>query len=52
MYSYSKDGITVSVMLDTRKVNAQGKYPVKIRVNYKRVREYFPTGKDLSKERC
>jgi len=37
-------------MLDTRKVNAQGKYPVKIRVNYKRVREYFPTGKDLSKE--
>jgi len=50
MYSYSKDGITVSVMLDTRKINSEGKYPVKIRVNYKRVREYFLTGKYLSKE--
>lgn len=50
MFSYSKDGIIVSTMLDTRKINAQGKYPVKIRVNYKRVREYFPTGKELTKE--
>jgi integrase len=50
MYSYSKDGITVSAMLDTRKINSKGSYPVKIRVNHKRVRQYYPTGKDLSKE--
>lgn len=50
MFIYSKDGITVSACLDTRKINAQGKYPVKIRVNYKRVREYFPTSKELSKD--
>jgi Site-specific recombinase XerD len=50
MFSYSKDGIIVSACIDTRKVNAHGKYPVKIRVNYKRVREYFPTGKVLTKE--
>lgn len=50
MFSYSKDGITVSACLDTRKMNAQRKYPVKIRVNYKRVREYFPTGKELTKD--
>lgn len=50
MFSYSKDGITVRSMLDTRKKNAEGKYHVKICVNYQRVREYFLTGKHLSKE--
>lgn len=50
MYSYSKDGITVGAMLDTRKSNSKGNYPVKIRVNYKRERQYFPTGKNLSKD--
>ena len=45
MYIYSKDGVTVAAMIDTRKANAQGKYPVKIRVNQKRVRQYYPTGK-------
>jgi len=50
MFTYSKDGITVSAMLDTRKINAQGNYPVKIRINYKRAREYFPTGKELTKD--
>ena len=49
MFTYSKDGVTVSAMLDTRKINAQGKYPVKIRINHKRVREYFPTSKELTK---
>ncbi|GHT08198.1 integrase [Bacteroidia bacterium] len=50
MWSYSKDGITVCAMLDTRRKNSKGTYPVRIRVNYKRVREYFQTGKNLSKE--
>lgn len=50
MFVYSKDGIKVSACIDTRKLNARGKYPVKIRVNFKGVREYFPTGKELTKE--
>jgi integrase/recombinase XerD len=50
MHSYSKDGIIVTSMLDTRTPNAQGEYPVKIRVNYKRVRSYYPTGKNLTRE--
>jgi integrase/recombinase XerD len=50
MHIYSKDGIIVTSMLDTRTPNAQGEYPVKIRVNYKRVRAYYPTGKNLTRE--
>ena len=47
MFSYSKDGITIATMLDERKANKKGTFPVKIRVTYKRVRKYYPTGKDL-----
>ena len=50
MYTYSKDGVTVATMIDIRKANAQGKYPVKIRVNQKRVRQYYSTGKPLTRE--
>ena len=45
---YSKDGVTVATMLDTRRTKANEKYPVKIRVTYNRVRHYYPTGKDLT----
>ena len=41
MYSYAKDGITVSSILDVRKPNSIGKYPVKIRVTYRRERKYY-----------
>ena len=50
MHSYSKDGIIVTSMLDTRKTNSNGEYPVKIRVNYQRVRAYYSTGKNLTRE--
>ena len=50
MFQYSKDGITVSVMLDTRRTKSDGKCPVKIRVTYKRARWYYSTGKDLTPE--
>jgi integrase len=49
MYNYSNDGITVASILDDRRATANG-YPVKIRVTYKRVRKYYPTGKTLSTE--
>lgn len=50
MCTYSKDGVIVAAMIDIRKANAQGKYPVKIRVNQKRVRQYYPIGKSLTRE--
>lgn len=50
MFQYTKDGIAVAAMLDARRTKSDGKYPVKIRVTYNRVRYYYPTGKDLSPE--
>lgn len=50
MFSYSKDGITIATMLDDRKANKKGSFPVKIRVTYKRIRKYYSTGKDLTLE--
>lgn len=43
--NYSKDGITIAAMLDTRRAKTTGEYPVKIRVTYRRVRSYYATGK-------
>lgn len=37
-------------MLDTRRTKPNEKYPVKIRVTYRRDRRYYPTGKDLTPE--
>ena len=50
MYTHFKDGVAVAAMIDTRKANVQRKYPVKIRVNQKRVRQYYPIGKSLTRE--
>ncbi|WP_304708951.1 site-specific integrase [uncultured Rikenella sp.] len=50
MLQYATDGITVASILDTRKANQAGTYPVKIRVTYKRVRRYYSTGKSLMPE--
>lgn len=50
MFNYTKDGITVASILDTRVANKENLFPVKIRVTYKRERKYYSTGKVLSKE--
>jgi integrase len=50
MYTYSKDGIIVSSMLDTRTPNSKGEYPVKIRINYNRKRVYYSTGQFITPE--
>lgn len=47
MFSFSKDGITIATMLDDRKANKEGSFPVKIRITYKRNRKYYLTGKNL-----
>ena len=50
MLQYSKDGTSVSAMLDTCRTKSDGKCPVKIRVTHRRTRWYYPTGKDLTPE--
>lgn len=42
--TFNKDGITVSVVIDRRTPNKEGKFPVKIKVYYQRKPKYFPTG--------
>lgn len=43
--------VLTSVVFDTRSVKIGNKYPVKIRVTYKRAQKYYQTGIDLSKEK-
>jgi integrase/recombinase XerD len=40
---------TISIILDTRRIKKTDKYPVKLRVTFKRVTEYYQTVFDLSK---
>ncbi len=39
-----KNGVVVSVVLDTRTINKEGTYPVKIKVYYQRKPKYYSTG--------
>lgn len=48
--NYAKDGITVAPILDTVHPKKDGSFPVRIRVTFHRRRQYFTTGKSLSKE--
>lgn len=50
MFQYSKDGVTVSIIHDTRRLRKDGGAPVKIRVTYLRKRAYYSTGKSLTPE--
>ena len=50
MFYYSKDGITVATIIDTRRPKNTDLYPVRIRVTYRRKIQYYPTGKDLTPE--
>lgn len=48
MFSYSNNGVTISTILDSRRKLVSGLYPIKIRVNFRRKRKYYSTGKELS----
>ena len=50
LFSSSYGGITVASYLDDRRETLDGKFPVKIRVTYKRERKYYPTGKKASQK--
>jgi integrase/recombinase XerD len=42
--------VATAIVLDTRRIKENKKYPVKLRVNYQRVTNYYPTVFDLSEE--
>ena len=44
MIKVIKNGVVVSVLLDTRTVNKEGTYPVKIKVYFQGKPKYYPTG--------
>lgn len=48
MYRFRKDGISVIAVVDRRRMNNNGLYPVKIEVVYRRIQKYFLTGQDVS----
>lgn len=48
MYKYSKNGVSVFVVLDRRRVKKSGLYPVKVEVVFHRKQKYYRTGQDLS----
>ena len=50
MFNSAHGGITVSAFFDTRRAVDGDKYPVKIRVRYKRDRRDYVTGKKLTVE--
>lgn len=41
---------TIAIILDTRRIKENKKYPIKLRVNYNRVTNYYQTVFDLSEE--
>jgi len=48
MYKYTKDGVSVLTILDTRRPKQNGLFPVKVQVIYNRIQKYYSTGKELS----
>lgn len=50
MFNYSKDGITVCSILDSRRKTQVETSPIKIRVTYKRERKYYSTGKLITQD--
>lgn len=50
MFKYSRDGVSVLTILDTRRVKKNGLFPIKVQVVFRRKQKYYSTGKELSKE--
>lgn len=50
MFKYSRDGVSVLTILDTRRAKKNGLFPVKVQVVFRRRQKYYSTGKELSKE--
>ena len=43
---------TLSIIIDIRRIKKSNKFPVKLRVTFERVTEYYQTIFDLTKDEC
>ena len=43
MFKYSKDGVSVLTILDTRRAKINGLFPVKVQVVFRRKQKYYST---------
>ena len=43
---------TLNIIPDSRRIKKSNKYPVKLRVTFERVTEYYQTIFDLTKDEC
>lgn len=50
MLKYSKEGVSVLVVIDRRRAKKNGLFPIKAEVVHRRKQKYFPTGIDMSEE--
>lgn len=50
MYSYTKDGVTISSVLDRRTPNKENKFPIKIKVYHLKKPKYYSTGLTMSSD--
>lgn len=48
MFRFTKDGISVLAVVDTRRLKNNGMYPVKIEVVFQRRQKYYSTGQDVT----
>ena len=45
MFKYSRDGVSVLTILDTRRVKKSGLFPIKVQVVFRCNLKYYSTGK-------
>lgn len=50
MFNYVIDDITIASILDKRRAYANGGYPIRIRVNWRKNKKYYTTGKTCTIE--
>lgn len=50
MFNYAIDDITIAAILDKRRTCANGDYPIRIRVNWRKNKKYYSTGKTCTIE--
>ena len=50
MFKSIKNGVVVTSVLDSRTINKEGTYPIKIKVYYQRKPKYYSVGICMSKD--
>lgn len=50
MFRHSLHGISIAAILDTRRSNADGTFPVRIKVHFQKNKKYYTTGKNCTEK--